>query len=196
MTTMTHFQQQHEIRRNMIRAALDRVFQTAGGIPSPESEKWARNLEKHIHNWTIAECTKIRMVPCCENPKVVQIYSDKCKALLCNLDPARTHVKNPNLIHRVCTQEISLQDLVYECTHRDYFPERYVEYDAECEREEQKIAEFKRSQEEDLHDGLLKCRRCKSMKTTYTMVQTRSADEPSTLKVQCQKCGLRWSQSA
>ena len=41
-------------------------------------------------------------------------------------------------------------------------------------------------------EGILKCPRCKSMLTEYTEVQTRSADEPTTKKCFCNKCGYRW----
>ena len=41
-------------------------------------------------------------------------------------------------------------------------------------------------------DGILKCPRCKSMKTEYVEVQTRSADEPTTKKCICNACDYRW----
>ena len=41
-------------------------------------------------------------------------------------------------------------------------------------------------------DGFFKCGRCKSMKTTYFQMQTRSADEPMTVFVSCLSCGRNW----
>lgn len=41
-------------------------------------------------------------------------------------------------------------------------------------------------------DGILKCPKCRSMKTEYTEVQTRSADEPTTKKCFCNDCQYRW----
>ena len=41
-------------------------------------------------------------------------------------------------------------------------------------------------------DGILKCPKCKSMKTEYVEVQTRSADEPTTKKCICNNCDYRW----
>jgi transcription elongation factor S-II len=41
-------------------------------------------------------------------------------------------------------------------------------------------------------DGILKCPKCKSMKTDYVEVQTRSADEPTTKKCICNVCDYRW----
>ena len=41
-------------------------------------------------------------------------------------------------------------------------------------------------------DGMFKCNRCKSMKTVYYQMQTRSADEPMTTYVTCTNCNLKW----
>lgn len=40
--------------------------------------------------------------------------------------------------------------------------------------------------------GIFKCGRCKSDKTTYYQLQTRSADEPMTTFVTCTNCEKRW----
>ena len=42
---------------------------------------------------------------------------------------------------------------------------------------------------EDMPDGMFKCRKCYSWKTTYVEKQTRSADEPMTIFVTCHSCG-------
>jgi DNA-directed RNA polymerase subunit M/transcription elongation factor TFIIS len=42
------------------------------------------------------------------------------------------------------------------------------------------------------YNGLFKCRKCKSVKTAYYQMQTRSADEPMTTYVTCRNCGLKW----
>ncbi len=43
-----------------------------------------------------------------------------------------------------------------------------------------------------LKASLFTCGRCKSIKTTSTQKQTRSADEPMTVFVLCMNCGNRW----
>lgn len=42
------------------------------------------------------------------------------------------------------------------------------------------------------HVGFFTCNKCKSNKTTYYQLQTRSADEPMTTYVSCLNCGKRW----
>lgn len=44
----------------------------------------------------------------------------------------------------------------------------------------------------DGHDGAFTCGRCKSKKTQYVELQTRSADEPATIYVFCGSCGNSW----
>ena len=48
---------------------------------------------------------------------------------------------------------------------------------------------------DDTVEGLLQCGKCKSKKTTYSSMQTRSADEPMTVFALCLACGNRWKQN-
>ena len=43
-------------------------------------------------------------------------------------------------------------------------------------------------------EGLLKCDRCSSYRTRYVTLQTRSADEPTTIFARCLDCSNRWSE--
>ena len=45
---------------------------------------------------------------------------------------------------------------------------------------------------EEISDGIFVCNKCKSKKTTYYQMQTRSADEPMTTFVTCANCNLKW----
>jgi len=45
-----------------------------------------------------------------------------------------------------------------------------------------------KAQAEDA-EGLVQCSKCKSKKTTFVEVQTRSADEPMTIFATCKECG-------
>lgn len=42
------------------------------------------------------------------------------------------------------------------------------------------------------HDSIYTCGKCKSKKVDHIQVQTRSADEPMTVKACCLMCGHRW----
>jgi DNA-directed RNA polymerase subunit M/transcription elongation factor TFIIS len=58
-------------------------------------------------------------------------------------------------------------------------------------REREAAIEKTKAQEQD-YEGAFKCGKCKSKKTDYYQMQTRSADEPMTTYVTCKNCGHRW----
>jgi len=55
-----------------------------------------------------------------------------------------------------------------------------------------KHLEMKKIKREDVPDGIFQCSKCKSFKTTYYQLQTRSADEPMTNFHNCSNCGKNW----
>lgn len=52
--------------------------------------------------------------------------------------------------------------------------------------------EFNAKEATEQMEGFFQCRRCKSKKTTYYEMQTRSADEPMTVFVSCHNCNASW----
>jgi transcription elongation factor S-II len=48
------------------------------------------------------------------------------------------------------------------------------------------------AKENQNQEGFFTCNRCKTKKTTYYQLQTRSADEPMTTFVSCLNCGKNW----
>lgn len=60
----------------------------------------------------------------------------------------------------------------------------------ECAKEGIREAQVAKNQ--GTETNLFKCGKCGKRKTTYTQLQTRSADEPMTTFVLCLDCGNRW----
>lgn len=60
----------------------------------------------------------------------------------------------------------------------------------ECAKEGIREAQVAKNQ--GTESNLFKCGKCGKRKTTYTQLQTRSADEPMTTFVLCLDCGNRW----
>ena len=52
--------------------------------------------------------------------------------------------------------------------------------------------EAAKAKQDEEYVGMFKCGKCKSTKTTYYQMQTRSADEPMTTYVTCMGCSNRW----
>lgn len=150
-------------------------------------EKMGKNFEKSIYNSTIRNCRGERVICTWENQNFIDKYlsnARRLKAYLTYLEH-RTELKK-----KLFNEEIKLTDIA-----------SMTSYDLLSD-------ELKKKIQEDNHDilrkkmigvqtvenvnGTFKCGKCKSKKTTYYQRQTRSADEPMTVFVECLNCGNRW----
>ena len=143
-------------------------------------ENDAINLEKGVYNYAIQEGTRKKIVKKWENPQFVSLYMDRLRSIYMNL-------KNEELMNQVQNGEIDPKKLAF-MTHHEYKPEKW-----------QKLIEKKMirdaSKYEDKNQAstnMYTCRKCKSSRCTYYEMQTRSADEPSTIFVTCLDCGKHW----
>ena len=125
-------------------------------------------------------------------------YVEKARTLCFNLK------KNGQLAEHVILGQVTADQLI------NMSSEELASAEARKEREEgaKKLIDSKRldwdqANEEKinamcgikgdlLNASLFTCKRCKSIKTTSTQKQTRSADEPMTVFVLCLNCGNRW----
>ena len=71
-------------------------------------------------------------------------------------------------------------------SHEELYPELYAKI------KEKVMNKHITKDNNENHEGMFKCGRCKTYKTTYTQAQTRSADEPMTTFVTCLNCNHRW----
>ena len=138
------------------------------------------NIEKSIFNYTLGNNHSKDW-----NNMFQTYYINSCVRVYGNLNPD-SYIKNINLIHRLFYGEFQPQELVYFNSEK-IFPEKYRELMKQYEESLPKYAE--KTEDED---GAFRCGKCKSMKTSYYQMQTRSADEPMTTFVTCKNCGARW----
>jgi hypothetical protein len=115
-----------------------------------------------------------------------ELYRTQLRSLLWNIHP-RSLVKNPRLLERCLANEFPLAQIP-SMTAYDMFPERWQELADKQLVREQKILEGNKSQATDEY----KCNRCHKRQCTYYEMQTRSADEPTTIFITCLNCGKRW----
>lgn len=121
------------------------------------------------------------------NPKFRYRYTNKVLGIAFNL----TNPKNPGLRERVLAGQIAPKRLVH-MTPYDMFPELWDPvFDQIAHKQLRKQLTW---DVESAPEGLLQCTACKSRKTTYTQLQTRSSDEPMTTFALCLNCGKRWKQ--
>lgn len=127
-----------------------------------------------------------------------QKYSEKARSLTFNFK------KNANLCSQIIAGDILPKNLVtmtpqqLATSEKAKQREDVVKKSQDARRldweeaNEEKINEMCGIKGELLQASLFTCGRCKSIKTTSTQKQTRSADEPMTVFVFCQNCGNRW----
>jgi DNA-directed RNA polymerase subunit M/transcription elongation factor TFIIS len=115
-----------------------------------------------------------------------QLYRSLVRTILWNIHPS-SPVRNRRLLERCREGEFPLEHIP-SMTAYEMFPEHWKEIADKHLVREQKILEGNKSRATDTY----KCRRCGKRECTYYELQTRSADEPTTIFVACVNCGNRW----
>jgi len=121
-------------------------------------------------------------------PAFCDVYSAIARRVVGNLDPT-SYVKNNSLWIRLASNEVTLEELTSK-NYYELFPENWKTLvDDQAKRERIQLeGDFSRATDKWLCNG------CKMRKCTYYELQTRSADEPMTIFIQCLNCGKRWTQ--
>jgi transcription elongation factor S-II len=145
-----------------------------------ENEKHSTNLEKGIFNYSLKEANNRKVVKKWDNQYFIQIYIDRLRSIYLNL-------KNPEILEQIKSEAIQAHMIAF-MSHQEMRPDKWKELiDA-------KIIKDKNKYEINVEASTdtFTCRKCKSNKCTYYLQQTRSADEATTIFVQCLTCGQRW----
>ena len=151
----------------------------------------ARNMERSLYNWSVKGLREMRnnnhntmREP--ESMKNIEFRKSLSSSWECRMFRLRYKVKLTNLlaelkrggvVERMRAGELNLRNIA------EYGPEMlrpdglYAKQMMAIKDREMKMEENKAKEEN--YEGLLKCGRCKSLKTTYYQMQTRSADEVS-----------------
>ena len=112
-------------------------------------------------------------------------YTTKCLQLESNI----LNKDNPGLAIKLFRREVGLKEFARMHPYAMY-PELWSPvFDRVARKQMQKI--FPLGGDGAL-EGAVECKRCKSLKTTFTQLQTRSADEPMTCYFYCYECSHRW----
>ena len=165
-----------------------------------------RNCERSIYNWAVQETRNAKDDPSWENKRFSWRYKQKLMGLIAELGRdasclevqlvvvgGRVEFKYkivPQLVYRLKTKQLETKNLAR-------YPAEVLWPDGPRAQAIFKLAEKDMMMEkakaaDENYNGLFKCRKCKSVKTAYYQMQTRSADEPMTTYVTCRNCGLKW----
>ena len=107
-------------------------------------------------------------------------------------DQVRVQINLVNqLAYRLKTKELDIKNLA-NYPADILWPDGPAAKTAFKIKERDNAREQAKAQMDEDYVGQFKCGKCKSVKTTYYQMQTRSADEPMTTYVTCMSCGSKW----
>jgi transcription elongation factor S-II len=153
-----------------------------GMLSGKTSVAWT--LERDAYNYAITMARDCGIPRYWANPNFRKIYATKVRSLKFNLK----NPENPALRQRLLSGTVTPRELVH-MSHMQMFPMMW-------EPIMQKVMHRKMMTELTALPvdvtGMFQCRKCKSWRTVYYQLQTRSADEPMTTFVTCGDCASRW----
>lgn len=159
-----------EVFRNKIREKIETKL---------GNKKSSINLEIGIYNYAIKEADRRKIVKKWDNKTFVRIYLDHIKSILINL--------NETIIEQIKNKEINAQNVAF-MTHQELCPQKWASaLERKAIRDKVKF-----ENKMEATTDTFTCRKCKSNRCSYYLLQTRSADEPMTCYVSCLDCGKRW----
>jgi DNA-directed RNA polymerase subunit M/transcription elongation factor TFIIS len=155
-------------------------------ITEDKIQKMALNIERGIFNYALHVYTKkggVKSTYWCDEFKMY--YMHRTVIIYNNLN-YKSNIKNTNLIKRFFNNDFNEFELV-KTNPEELFPEKYAQLTSLYG-----LDKVENTVQMEVPDGIFKCRRCQSYKTTYYQLQTRSADESLTTYVNCTNCGNKW----
>lgn len=150
----------------------------------PEDGNVCTNLERCIFNWSIRRSKEYGDFPVWENHRFRDRYKHKF------LELKRVFANSTIIMEKLKAGTLKTNQLI------EYGPkELWPDGPWATKQEELIYKEIRKevlSKEYKNQEGFFKCNRCKSTKTAYYQLQTRSADEPMTTFVSCLNCDAHW----
>ena len=151
------------------------------GWSQEDDRNMVTNIEKSIYNYAIVTAGKKNIIKKWDNPAFTQLYIEKVRTILWNLDA------NRSLVSKLYTREIDARKMAF-MTHQEFNPESWSVF-----IEDKRLRDLAKSRNIiEASTDKFTCSRCKTKRCTYYEMQTRSADEPVTIFITCIDCGKRW----
>ena len=159
-------------------------------------EKIAKNIEKSIYNKTLDEAEKLGGANW-NNVKFKKKYYEHARRVSANITytPNAKYVLDQIILYSESKKNNKLdgfkpREIVYKSKNELLDPFEKAKKDYIIQETLLKHSSVAKPIVQG--NGMFTCGRCKSKKTTYYQLQTRSADEGLTTFVQCQNCNNRW----
>lgn len=166
----------------------------------------ARNVERSVYNWAVQKTRSKGEGSNWENPHFKKRYKQKLFFLVqelkrnpvaeLNLDISSSgvsvHIKETTqLALRLKRKQLESKTMAFYSADI-LWPDGPMSKAIFENKAKDLARERAKADIEKDYIGLFKCGKCKSTKTSYYQMQTRSADEPMTTYVTCMNCLSRW----
>jgi len=145
-------------------------------------------FERLLWNATLDACDRKKLRKSWQTIGFKDMYMSMCRTMIGNLSPI-SYIHNTGLWQMVESGEITLESLVKKNSY-ELFPDTWQTFIDQQAKREQIQLEGDKTRATDR----FQCKRCGKRETTYYELQTRSADEPMTIFINCIACGKRWTQ--
>ena len=150
-----------------------------------QTDSLCQNFEKCIFNWAVRKTKYDSEQPSWENKVFREAYKCKFLSLQFNLTD-----KYNDLCKRIIDGDIKVKEVV--CMSAAELNPCGVTANMHNKLRIQSLHKEAATTDDPDYEGLFKCGKCRSKKTTYYQMQTRSADEPMTTFITCMNCANRW----
>lgn len=145
-------------------------------------------LEHNLFNSSLTISERRHITKSWQHPIFVEIYKGNCRSVISNFHPEQ-YTQNNTVMERFKQGKVSLED-ISQMSFNDLNPDIWKDLSfRQFEREKRQLEGNKA-----MATDQFRCHRCGKKECTYYELQTRSADEPMTVFIQCVNCGKHWRQ--
>jgi len=152
------------------------------------TKKEIETLENEIYIVSLKEANTKNIIKDWSIKMFVYTYHSIVRRIISNLF-SNCYVKNTELMKRYKSKEITLQEIC-SMNHYSLYESKWKERIENQKNIEKRRIEGNKSMATDQ----FLCTRCFKRECTYYEMQTRSADEPMTIFINCLNCGKNWRQ--
>ena len=145
-------------------------------------------FEQEIYNASLKEADNKHIIKDWNNKNFITLYKCVARKYIGNLCSS-SYVNNNELYTRLENNEISLKDIC-SMNYYDLYSSKWKDSIEQQKNIEKRQLEGNKQMATDQ----FLCTRCFKRECTYYEMQTRSADEPMTIFINCLNCGKNWRQ--
>lgn len=158
-------------------------------VPTGKSlDEFVSKIEYGIYDKAVEEATKKNIDISWSNDYFKELYIIYSRNVCLNLNTS-SYVKNKSLFKEVINQKVKPENIA-KMTPQEMFPNQWKMLMDDKFKRDQHMYEVDKS---GATDEFL-CRKCNHRECSFYEMQTRSADEPMTIFINCLNCGNRWKE--